>query len=269
MQPCFNFLLFSQSCSSDFHIRSSFHFSDLFLKLLLIFLCVSPINAAVEFKVKVVLVEKCDSATIRNDLSDSLNAAKTTLASRGVAPSVNLTFTLETSFCTQTQAAGKIEDILLNSPEDLIVGVAPYQLQTTFSMLAALYDKPYVSANFYTPREARNAFALSLIPSFKQAAAVMEKLLTRFRWQEVSVIASEAGHWEAVAMETHINLAAAGFTMKDLLTLPEDFSQEDAQVILKKVPSSAKGKGVLWCDVVLFCVSLVLLYFFCVPELNW
>ena len=227
---------------------------DVLVKLLLFLLLASP-AFAVEFSVQVVVVERCDSEFSETSVTQALSNATDLLTQDGVAPSVKFVFS-QRRYCQQRDALEKAAEIF-NGSEHLVIGVAPYELQSTLTKLAQLYQKPYVSANFYTPREVSNDLAFSLLPSYGQAADVLGKLLMRLQWQEVLVVATDDSYWQALATEVHVQLAGAGFAFRDMITLPVGVSAAEAEEALKGVRSSSKGKpAVFVCPFAGLCARL-------------
>ena len=214
---------------------------DILVKLLLLFLLASP-ACAVDLSVQVVVVERCDSELLETNVTQALSKASSFLTSEGVAPDVKFIFTRR-RYCQQREALEEVKEIF-NGAEHLVIGIAPYELQTTFTKMARLFQKPYISANFYTPQEDVNELAVSLMPTYRQTADVLGQVLASLQWQEVLVIASDDSYWQAVAAEVHVQLAGEGFTFKEMRTVPVGVSATGAEEAVKGVQDSSKGNGV-------------------------
>ncbi|KAL8593347.1 hypothetical protein ACOMHN_065895 [Nucella lapillus] len=212
------------------------------LKLLLLLL-VLPLARCVDFTVKVVLVERCLPTFSQISLAETLDKATTTLASRGIPPQgVTFVFT-NVSFCEQKdvlidQTMGGI----FSGSENVVVGIAPYQFQTVLALLATLHKKPYVPVNFYSPRESRSRYVLSLLPSHHQVASVVETLLMRLQWQEVTVLASEDDFWMTLATEMHVQLTGKGFVIRTFQKLKANVTLAEAGDVLMTVQKTSKGR---------------------------
>ncbi|KAL8573759.1 hypothetical protein ACOMHN_019033 [Nucella lapillus] len=123
---------------------------------------------------------------------------------------------------------------------DVVVGLAPYEIQAIWTMMAQLYQRTHLTTNTYTLGEQGNEYAFSLMPSFSQMAEVVNQLLRRLQWQGVYLLVSEGGLWRDVGTQCHIHLSHQGFRLHRLTTLPSGANATVVEAILRQVPASFK-----------------------------
>lgn len=211
------------------------------LKVLVLAMCIVP-GLAVEFGVGVVVAGDCEEAFVYNINRTVINATET-LSSRGVASRVIFTFNLF-PYCSQQQAASNISEIFQQSRDNAVIGLAPFELQTTFAALASLYSKPYISSNTFTPT-IKNNYALSLYASFEQMSDVLKEILTEFKWQNVKMLVADQPYWQAFAKEAYVQLFSGGFRVSAKIVLNSPMTVTDASAALQREPPVSKGNNQL------------------------
>ena len=252
-----NFKCTVKHCLASLHCACSslwdvFRWWNIFLKLLLLLLLLSApansdtVRANVTVRVKVVVVERCHSTFSPESIGPTL-----THATSEVDSFVSVSFTQE-SYCQQRNAIENLSTIFEGGDTDVVVGLAPYDLQTILSTSAALYNSTYIACNVHVPRSTtREHSVVSVIPSFRQVSGVLRLLLSRLEWQRVALVVSDDSYWLDLGAEVHVHLSSEGFRVHGLQVLRVGSRSMETERVLSRVRPASKGG---FCVVTFMCV---------------
>ncbi|XP_005104815.1 uncharacterized protein LOC101858123 [Aplysia californica] len=130
-----------------------------------------------------------------------------------------------------------LNNIFSNTTTNAVLSLASYDIHSSFLPLAELYQKAYIPVNAFLPPEAKTHI-LSLLPTFRQQAQMLSKILDLYKWQTVHVIYSKFHFWQEFSTYFYFDMSSMLFKVTLSRALESPLQTQEADDALDEAKTS-------------------------------